>query len=67
MCFKNENTEIEIIVTGYTKLPEKYDEKIGKNALSCIIPYSLNRDWNSLGTGHFLCKLVIKEDTCRSH
>lgn len=45
MYFKNENTEIEIIVNGYTELPEKYDDKIGKNALSCTIPYSLNRDW----------------------
>lgn len=45
MYFKNENSEIEIIVNGYTELPEKYDEEIGKNALSCIILYSLSRDW----------------------
>ena len=45
MYFKNENSEIEIIVNGYTELPEKYDEEIGKNALSCTILYSLSRDW----------------------
>lgn len=45
MYFKNENSEIEIIVNGYTEFPEKYDEEIGKNALSCTILYSLSRDW----------------------
>lgn len=45
MYFKNENLEIEIIVNGYTELPEKYDEEIGKNVLSCTVLYSLNRDW----------------------
>ena len=45
MYFKNENSEIEIIVNGYTELPEKYDEEIRKNALSCTILYSLSRDW----------------------
>ena len=29
-AFGFENSEIEIIVNGYTELPEKYDEEIGK-------------------------------------
>lgn len=45
MYFKNDKSEIEIFVDGYTDFPEKYSEEVGKNALSCTVFYSLDRAW----------------------
>ena len=45
MHFQNNDTEIWLTVDGYTDFPEIYDEKRGKNALSCTVGYSLPRDF----------------------
>lgn len=39
MFFKNEKSEIEILIGGYTDTPECFEESIGKNALSCQVSY----------------------------
>lgn len=64
MYFKNETSEIEIFVDGYTDFPEAYSEQIGKNALSCTVAYSLKR---AFGNGVLFDELFQTNDIIILH
>ena len=61
MYFKNDKSEIEILVGGYTETPEYYDESIGKNALSCQVSYFGEK----LGDGVLWDELFQTDDIVR--
>ena len=61
MYFKNDKSEIEILVGGYTETPEYYDESIGKNALSCQVSYF----GEELGDGVLWDELFQTDDIVR--
>ncbi len=63
MYFKNENSEIEILIGGYTDTPEFYEESIGKNALSCQVSYY----GEELGDGLLWDELFQTDDIVRLH
>ena len=63
MYFKNEKSEIEILIGGYTDTPELYEESIGKNALSCQVNYYGEK----IGDGVLWDELFQTDDIVRLH
>ncbi len=64
MYFKNEKAEIEILIGGYTDVPQRYDDKIiRKNALACQV-YFYGED---LGDGVLWDDLFQTDDIIRLH
>ena len=63
MYFKNEKSEIEILIGGYTDTPEYYEESIGKNALSCQVSYYGEK----IGDGVLWDELFQTDDIVRLH
>jgi len=63
MYFKNEKSEIEILIGGYTDTPEFYEESIGKNALSCQVSYYGEK----IGDGVLWDELFQTDDIVRLH
>ena len=61
MYFKNEKSEIEILIGGYTDTPELYEESIGKNALYCQVSFYGEK----LGDGVLLDELFQADDIVR--
>lgn len=61
MYFKNEKSEIEILIGGYTDTPEFYEESVGKNALSCQVSYY----GEELGDGVLWDELFQTDDIVR--
>ena len=58
MIFENENSKIEIVVSGYTE-NTCFMEEVRKNILDCIIPYFMDERHGTLFSSLFMTVDII--------